>query len=204
MEYMKYYREHYFNDLQIFRHQIPVQGNKHYQEETFKIQYFQLTPSYKYLDFVENKLPEFVISLFFSVLFDQVAYNQQISGGNYKSFKNVTNYPKFIGNCTSVSEKFSECGYNHHPLSILRAINDFEDKGNTIEVDRLPFLKAEKFPKRPVTNYSEIFYKAAIFLKQETKTIFEKHQIEISWIQFWNLVDINMHIQELSDLLRKY
>ena len=56
MEYIKYYREKYFNDLQRFRQQIPFEGNKHYHENIFKIQYFQLTPSYNYLDFIEEEL----------------------------------------------------------------------------------------------------------------------------------------------------
>lgn len=204
MEYKEYYQRHFLNDLNNFRQQIPIDGNKHYQVDTFKIQYFQITPSYNYLDFLETELPEFAVSLFFIVLFDQVAYNQQISGGNYKSFRKVTNYPKFIGNCTAVSEKFSQCGQNQHPISILKAINDFEDRGNSFKVDRLTFRDAEKNPQRAVIRYSEIFYKAAVFFKKETKAFFDKHQIEMDWIKFWILVDQNLNRQELIELLRKY
>jgi hypothetical protein len=204
MEYIEYYRKHFFDDLKKFRQQIPIEGNKHFQEDIFKIQYFQLTPSYLYLDILENKLPEFAVSLFFSVLFDQVAFNQQILGGNYKSFKNVTNYPKFIGNCTSVSEKFSQCRQNQHPISILRAINDFQDTGNTFLVDRLPFLEAEKIPKRPIIYYSNIFYKASVFFEHETKAFFNKYQIEMDWTNFWILVYQNTNRRELLSLLIKY
>ena len=43
MEYIQYYREYYFKDLQRFKQQIPIEGNKHYEENKFKIQYFMLT-----------------------------------------------------------------------------------------------------------------------------------------------------------------
>jgi hypothetical protein len=201
MEYIKYYREKYFNDLQRFRQQIPFEGNKHYHENIFKIQYFQLTPSYNYLDFIEEELAEFAVSLFFNVLFDQAAYN---TGGSYSSFQKLTNYPKFIGNCTSVSEKFSQCGQNQHPISILKAINDIEDEGNLFEPDRLPYRNGERLTMRPIVHYSELFYKAAIFFKNETKTFFLKNEIEMSWERFWILVDLNCHKNELTTLLKTF
>jgi hypothetical protein len=201
MEYIIYYREKYFNDLQRFRQQIPIEGNKHYHENIFKIQYFQLTPSYNYLDFIEEDLAEFAISLFFHVLFDQVAYN---TDGNYSSFQKLTNYPKFIGNCTSVSEIFSQCGQNQHPISILKAINDLNDEGNLFEPDRLPYRNGEKLPKRPIIYYSELFYKAAIFFKNETKAFFSKNEIEMSWEKFWILVDLNCQKNELTTLLKTF
>ncbi len=203
MEYVKYYREKYSNDLESFRQQIPIEGNKHYHEDLFKIQYFQLTPSYNYLDFTEE-VAEFAVSLFFSILMDQVAFNQQLSGGDYNKFRNLTNYPKFIGNCTSTSEKFSQCGGNQHPISILKAINDFEDEGNSLELDRLPYRNDEKNPKRPIIQYSEIFYKASIFFKIETKVFFEKNKIDMSWTNFWTLVEINCRKIELTTLLREF
>jgi hypothetical protein len=201
MEYIKYYREKYFNDLQRFRQQIPFEGNKHYHENIFKIQYFQLTPSYNYLDFIEEELAEFAVSLFFNVLFDQAAYN---TGGSYSSFQKLTNYPKFIGNCTSVSEKFSLCGQNQHPISILKAINDMEDEGNLFEPDRLPYRNGERLTMRPIVHYSELFYKAAIFFKNETKTFFSKNEIEMSWERFWILVDLNCRKNELTTLLKTF
>ena len=201
MDFKKYYREFFSNDLKAFRQQIPILGNKHYQKDVFKIQYFQLTPNYNYLDFLKNEQAKFAISLFYSVLFDQVAYN---ISRQYNSFKNVTNYPKFIGNCTSSSETFSSCGQNQPPYSILMALNDFEDKGNIIECDKLPFKNGEKNTPRSIIYYSDIFYQAAIFLKQETKIIFEKNEFEMSWDNFWILADININRKEMQDLLKKY
>lgn len=203
MEYIQYYREYYINDLQSFKQQIPIEGNKHNKKDIFTLQYFQLTPSYNYLDILDNRLAEFAVTLFFSVLFDQAAYNQQVFGGNYGSFQKVTNYPKFIGNCTSVSEKFSQCGYNNHPISILKAINDFEDRGNSFEFDRLPYKKDEKYPQRIKIYYSEIINKAAIFFQRETETLFKKNDIQMNWTNFWFLVDINLKRIELSELLKK-
>jgi hypothetical protein len=204
MDYIKYYREQYLNDLHSFRQQIPIVGNKHYSEDIFNIQYFQLTPSYNFLDFVKDELAQFAVSLFFSVLFDQVAYNQQIKGGNYSSFQKLTNYPKFIGNCTSVSEKFSQCGQNQHPILLLKAINDYEDEGNSFEFDRLLYQNAEKQTKRSIIQYSGIFYKALIFFKNEAKTFFESTEINMSWSNFWTQVDIECRRNELASLLKKY
>jgi hypothetical protein len=204
MNYNQYFRKYFIDDLSNFKGQVPTVGNKHYDKDVFKIQYFQLTPGYNYLDFLENRKAQFVVSLFFSVMCDQAAFNQQISGGNYISFRQVTNFPKFIGNCTSASEKFSQCGQNQHPISILTAVNDFDDNGNFLEEDRLPFLSDERQTRREIVNYSEVYYEAYSFFQEETKILFSSNDIQMSWVKFWTLVELNCTRMELLSLLRKF
>ena len=141
-DFATYYRQQFQSDLLNFVRQIPVDGNKHYNKNEFNIQYFFLTPFYNYLDIVPlDRQANFIVSLFWTVLVDQVFYSNNYTG--YQPFSNKTLYPKFIGNCTAPSLMSSQCGNHQHPKRILEAANDFNDNGNSFDFDRALFKNSE-------------------------------------------------------------
>ncbi len=183
-DFKTYYKEYFQRDILNFVGQIPENGNKHYNKNEFNIQYFFLTPQYKYLDIIPpDRQGLFVVALYWSVLVDQTFYSYYRH--SYQSFKKNTLYPKFIGNCTAPSLMTSECGHNQHPRKILQAINDRLDKGNSYGFDREIFEKDENKKARPQIEYDNILKQAKLVMKDEIKEYFETYQPEISWREFW-------------------
>lgn len=184
LTFKTYYKEYFEQDILKFVKQIPIQGNKHYDKQNFNIQYFFLTPNYRYLDIVPtNRQGYFAVALFWSVLIDQVCYSKFRFA--YDKFHSKTLSPKFIGNCTAPSLMSSECGYNQHPNKVLQAINDYFDKGNRFDFDREIFKKDEIENKRVKIYFDEIFEESKSVIMEEIKAYFEKHQPEINWEEFW-------------------
>lgn len=183
-DFKTYYKEQFQRDLLNFVGQIPIDGNKHYDRNEFNIQYFFLTPQYKYLNIIpQDRQGLFAIALFWSVLVDQTFYsNYRLS---YPPFQRKTLYPKFIGNCTSPSLMSSECGHHQHPRKILQAINDTTDKGNRFDFEREIFKKDESNQPRLVIDYFSTIEQARQVIKDEIKDYFENHQPVISWEEFW-------------------
>jgi hypothetical protein len=183
-DFKTYYNQYFQRDLLNFVGQIPIEGNKHYDNNEFNIQYFYLTPQYKYLDIVpKEKQGLFAVALFWTVLVDQTFYfNYRHS---YQTFQRQTLYPKFIGNCTAPSLMSSECGHHQHPRKILQAVNDTEDKGNRFDFEREIFKKDESNQRRQFIDYLTLLDQSKQVMQDEIKEYFEKHQPEISWTDFW-------------------
>lgn len=183
-DYKTYYKQYFQVDLQNFVGQIPIDGNKHYDRNEFNIQYFFLTPQYKYLDIVpQDRQGLFAVALYWTVLVDQTFYSTYQQ--SYQTFQRKTLYPKFIGNCTAPSLTSSECGHHQHPKKILHAINDTTDKGNSFEFEREIFKKDESNQPRQFIDYLAILDQARKVMKDEIKDFFKNHQSEITWIDFW-------------------
>lgn len=183
-DFDKYYKQNFQRDLLNFVGQIPVDGNKHYDRNEFNIQYFFLTPNYKYLDIIPpERQGLFAVSLYWTVLIDQTFYTHYRH--SYQTFQSKTMYPKFIGNCTAPSLISSECGHHQHPRKILQAINDTLDKGNRFDFDREIFQKDERENKRETIDYYSFLEQARQLMKGEIKDYFENHQPEINWMDFW-------------------
>jgi hypothetical protein len=179
-----YYKQHFQRDLLNFVGQIPIDGNKHYDKNEFNIQYFFLTPQYKYLDVIpQDRQGLFAVALFWTVLVDQTFYSNYRQ--SYQTFQRKTLYPKYIGNCTAPSMISSECGHHQHPRKILKAINDKLDKGNSYGFDRELFEKDESKQPRQIIDYLTILDQSRQVMKNEIKDYFENYQPEISWTEFW-------------------
>lgn len=165
--------------------QIPIEGNKHYDKNEFNIQYFFLTPQYKYLDIISQEMQGlFAVALYWTVLVDQTFYCHYRY--LYEPFQKKTLYPKFIGNCTAPSLMNSECGHHQHPRKILQAINDTLDKGNSYGFDREIFEKDQHKQTKPSIEFGKFLTQARLVMESEIKKYFEKHQPEISWQDFWS------------------
>ncbi len=183
-EFKTYYKEQFQRDLLNFVGQIPIEGNKHYDRNEFNIQYFFLTPQYKYLNIIpQDRQGLFAVALFWTVLVDQTFYSNYRS--SYPTFQRKTLYPKFIGNCTAPSLMSSECGLHQHPRKILQAINDTTDKGNRFDFEREIFKKDENNQQRQFIDYLTILNQTKEVMKDEIKDYFENQQSEISWSDFW-------------------
>lgn len=182
-DFATYYRQQFQTDLLNFVRQIPIDGNKHYNKDEFNIQYFFLTPFYNYLDIVPaDRQANFIVSLFWTVLVDQVFYTFY---NGYSLFRSKTLYPKFIGNCTAPSLMSSQCGHHQHPKQILLAVNDFADKGNAFDFDREVFKGNESKVKRNTINFEEVLNSSKAVMKKEVEDYFSNHQREINGEEFW-------------------
>ena len=183
-DFKTYYKQYFQRDLINFVGQIPIDGNKHYDKNEFNIQYFFLTPQYKYLDIIPlDRQGLFAVALYWSILVDQAFYSYFRQ--SYYVFRQKTPYPKFIGNCTAPSMMSSECGHHQNPRKILLAVNDILDKGNSYGFDREIFEKDESKQARQIIDYLKILDQSKQVIKDELKDYFESHQPEISWIEFW-------------------
>jgi hypothetical protein len=184
IDFKTYYKQYFQRDLLNFVGQIPINGNKHYDKNEFNIQYFFLTPQYKYLEIVpQDSQGLFAVALFWTVLVDQTFYsNYRYS---YQTFQRQTLYPKFIGNCTAPSLMSSECGHHQHPRKILQAINDTTDKGNRFDFEREIFKKDESNQPRQFIEYLTLLDQSTPVMQDEIKDYFEKNHPEINWTDYW-------------------
>ena len=184
-DFKTYYKQHFQRDLLNFVGQIPIDGNKHYDKNEFNIQYFFLTPQYKYLEVIpKDRQGLFAVALFWTVLVDQTFYSN--FRHSYLTFQIKTVYPKLIGNCTAPSLMSSECGHHQHPRKIFQAINDTTDKGNRFDFEREIFKKDESTQPRQFIDYLTTLDQSKQVMKDEIKDYFETHQLEISWMEFWS------------------
>ncbi len=184
-DFNTYYKQHFQRDLLNFVGQIPIDGNKHYDKNEFNIQYFFLTPQYKYLEVIpKDRQGLFAVALFWTVLVDQTFYSN--FRHSYLTFQIKTVYPKLIGNCTAPSLMSSECGHHQHPRKIFQAINDTTDKGNRFDFEREIFKKDESTQPRQFIDYLTTLDQSKQVMKDEIKDYFETHQLEISWMEFWS------------------
>jgi hypothetical protein len=163
-DFQTYYKSKFRDDINRFFSTIPDESKFHddiNRKETFSIQYERLTPALKHLNFLEKEGKEnFGVALFFTVLVDMVCFSHfKVS---YAKFRNLTMYPKFIGNCRS------GCLYHYHPNDIFLAMN----KGHTSALSHL-FFKVK-------------FIEAIEIMSIETINFFKEHLSEIDGELFWD------------------
>jgi hypothetical protein len=163
IDFKTYYNSKFRDDINCFFSTIPDASKFHedtQNKQTFSIQYERLTPIFEHLNFLDNDGKEyFAIALYLTVLTDMVCFTHYKS--NYNKFRNLTRYPKFIGNCPG------SCNFHNHPSDIFFAMN----KGRAATEQHLMFY--------------DKFLAALEIMKEETINFFNKHLAEINGEAFW-------------------
>ena len=166
--FASYYAMKFRLDINQFFSNIPEQSRFHEDmrnKELLSIQYERLTCDFKHLDFLNKDETEyFGVSLFFTVLTDMVCYTHYKN--HYNSFRKLTRYPKFIGNCPG------GCHYHYHPRDIFIAMNFSRTK------------RLDSHSQKLLVFYDK-FLEAVPFMEQETKAFFEKQFTEVDGQLFW-------------------
>jgi len=101
----------------------------------------------------------FAVALFLTVLTDMVCFTHFKT--HYNKFRNLTRYPKFIGNCPG------GCNYHYHPSDIFFAMN----KGRSATEQHLVFY--------------DKFLGAIETMKEETINFFKEYLPEVNGDDFW-------------------
>jgi hypothetical protein len=168
MNFATYYTIRFRQDINQFFSTIPDQSLFHednQNKQTLSIQYERLTKDFDHLNFLSKTEKEyFGIALFFTVLSDMVCYSHYKN--HYQKFKELTRYPKFIGNCPG------GCQYHHPPSNIFYAMNFSRTKP-------LELLSSERL------EFYEKFIEAMPTIEKETKDFFTKYLAEIDGQEFW-------------------
>jgi len=179
MSFQTYYQNKFQSHLQEFYNSIPDDMRHHnnhssyfdsvFEDEnkTFTIQVDKLSnngrgTNIEHLKFLspEEKI-HFSISLFLTILTDQVCYTYFNS---YSKFRSLTNYPKLTGTCMSM------CHINLHPKHIFQHI-DTESDWSYRDISMIEI--------------KNIFYESKDFMKQEVLSFFKNHLNEIDGETFW-------------------
>ncbi len=165
MTFTDYYRRQFRGDIQRFMMSIPSESRNHdHDKSVFTIQYERLTKDTQHLDVIEpENRAHFAIALFLSVLVDEVCYTHFKS--IYPQFRNLTRYPKFIGNCPG------GCHYHFHPRDIFAAINYSRDGQNSA--------------RRPDVSVFALFDEASDVMKEEVFDFFTNHLPDVDPNTFW-------------------
>lgn len=162
-DFKTYYNSRFRDDINRFFSTIPDASRFHENTEnkqTFSIQYERLTPAFDHLNFMDKDGKElFAVALFLTVLTDMVCFTHLKT--HYNIFRNLTRYPKFIGNCPS------GCNYHYHPSDIFFAMN----KGRSATEQHLVFY--------------DKFLEAIETMKIETINLFKEHLTEVNGNTFW-------------------
>jgi hypothetical protein len=162
-DFKTYYNSRFRDDINRFFSTIPDASRFHEDTEnkqTFSIQYERLTPAFDHLNFFDKDGKElFAVALFLTVLTDMVCFSHFKT--HYSKFRNLTRYPKFIGNCPS------GCNYHYHPSDIFFAMN----KGRSATEQHLVFY--------------DKFLGAIETMKEETINFFKEHLPEVNGDTFW-------------------
>ena len=162
-DFKTYYNSRFREDINRFFSTIPDASRFHEDTEnkqTFSIQYERLTPAFDHLNFLDKDGKElFAVALFLTVLTDMVCFSHFKT--HYSKFRNLTRYPKFIGNCPS------GCNYHYHPSDIFFAMN----KGRSATEQHLVFY--------------DKFLGAIETMKEETINFFKEHLPEVNGDTFW-------------------
>lgn len=167
-DFGKYYSERFRQDLITFFDTIPENSKHHdnYDKETFFIQYERLTRDHNHLNFFKDKTEKtnFGIALFLTILVDEVCFTHYKP--HYQEFKNLTAYPKFIGNCPA------GCNYHFHPRDLFSAMNySRNDDQRGSNLDRIDFRDA--------------FVDSIPFMESEVKEFLNQHFQMIDGTEFW-------------------
>ncbi len=167
-DFATYYKNRFRQDINQFFSTIPDQSRFHednQNKQTYSIQYERLTRDFDHLNFLTKPEKEyFGVALFFTVLTDMVCYSHFRQ--YYEHFKQLTRYPKFIGNCPG------GCHYHYHPSDIFAAMN-YSRK------NQLDILSSERL------DFFDKFIEAIKTMKDETIDFINEHIKEIDSTQFW-------------------
>ncbi len=163
-----YYLTKFRQDINQFFSTIPDQSKFHednQNKQTLSIQYERLTREFDHMNFLsaDDKV-NFGVALFFTVLVDEVCYTHFHS--NYETFRRLTLYPKFIGNC------LSWCHYHLHPRDIFNAMNQTQIKSQ----DNTSFNRLDFYDK---------FNEAIPIMKTEILNFFKQYLSDVDEQQFW-------------------
>ena len=162
-DFKTYYNSKFRDDLNQFFSLIPDASKFHEDSEKkqiFSIQYERLTPTFDHLNFLGKDGKElFAVALFLTILTDMVCFSH--FKPHYSKFRNLTSYPKFIGNCPG------GCRYHFHPSDIFFAMN----KGRSATEQHLVFYN--------------MFMEATEAMKEETINFFNQHLKEVNGETFW-------------------
>jgi len=162
-DFKTYGNSKFRDDINRFFSTIPDSSKFHednQSKQTFSIQYERRTPAFEHLDFSDKEGKElFATALFLTVLTDMVCFTHFNS--HYNKFRNLTRYPKFIGNCPG------GCNYHYHPSDIFFAMN----KGRSATERHLVFY--------------DKFLRALETMKEEIISFFEEYLPEVSAEAFW-------------------
>jgi hypothetical protein len=163
MDFKTYYNSKFRDDLNRFFSTIPDASKFHEDPENkqiFSIQYERLTPSFDHLNFLDKDTKElFAVALFLTILTDMVCFSH--FKAHYSQFRNLTRYPKFIGNCPG------GCRYHYHPRDIFFAMN----KGRSANEQHLIFY--------------DKFLGATETMKEEVLSFFNQYLPDINGETFW-------------------
>ena len=163
-DFKTYYNSKFRDDINMFFLTIPDESRFHEDTQnklTFSIQYERLTPTFDHLNFLNKEGKEyFGVALFFTVLTDMVCFSH--FKAYYGMFKNMTRYPKFIGNCPV------GCNFHYHPGDIFFAMN-----------------KARSATEPHLVFYDK-FAEAIDTMSIETISFFTEHLPEIIGETFWS------------------
>jgi len=165
IEFKQYYKNQFQQDIIRFISAIP-ERNRHTfgDKSTYTIQYQALTLDFHYLDFLDIKVKAyFATALFFTVLVDQICYSYYKP--YYLEFRNLTLYPKFVGNSPSTDQT------NFHPSDIFAAINYSRDTNKKNQTQKVEFW--------------DIFNEAVEPMKNEIVDFFVRNLSEINGNEFW-------------------
>jgi hypothetical protein len=167
-DFAKYYKNRFRQDINQFFSTIPDQSRFHediQNKQIYSVQYERLTRDFDHLNFLTKPEREyFGVALFFTVLTDMVCYSHFHE--HYESFKQLTRYPKFIGNCPG------GCHYHFHPSDIFAAMN-YSRK------NQLDILSSERL------DFFEKFNEAIKTMKYEIISFIKEYIKEIDSNQFW-------------------
>ena len=169
-DFATYYKTNFRKDINQFFATIPDESKFHEDSSTqqiFSIQYERLTQDFDHLNFLtKDDIEYFGVALYFTVLADMVCYTYHKL--HYESFRRLTLYPKFIGNCPG------GCCYHFNPSDIFAAMN--YSRKNPIDI-----LSKERF------DFYEKFNEAIPTRKNEIIDFFNKHLIEVDGVKFWDM-----------------
>lgn len=172
--FQTYYNLKFQEDINLFFSTIPEKSKFHediLNKQIFSIQHERLTPNKNNLDFLDKENKEyFAVALFFKVLTDMVCYTHYKN--DYDKFKNLTRYPKLIGNC------LSWCHYHLHPKEIFNAMN----QGKNVTEEYLLF--------------SDKFWEAIEPMQEETINFILQYLPEINETEFWTKCKIEFPYRE--------
>lgn len=162
-DFKTYYNSNFREDINMFFSTIPDESKFHednQNKQTFSIQYERLTPKFEHLNFLDKEKKElFGVALFLTILTDMVCFTHFKQ--HYSKFRNLTRYPKFIGNCPG------GCQFHHEPNDIFFAMS----KGLS--------------PNEPHLLFRSKFLEAIETMKEETLNFFNQYLPEINGETFW-------------------
>lgn len=162
--FLHYYKSKsgFRKDLHEFINNIPDTEREHLGHR-FAFQDYHVEPGYlrhQYLGHIygSNSFPHFLISLYLSVLVDEVAYTYYKP--YYGKFREKTLYPKYRGNCPG------GCDHHAHPNRLL----DPRSSSHSSEERK---------------QLTDVLRASLADMENEVTSFFEEHIPEVNGREFW-------------------